>query len=194
MIMAKIRPDRELLTKLEQYNRFLDSDKRVCALVRVSKPKANHRTSLYSCEPLSSDVPFGNTSMTCEVRNKDNRDCSFQILSDELKKNVVFRYDTGGGTHRNNVPYIPLEEQSITTPHFHKYDTNGCFLAYKTNLLKDPKQAEHLFDIEFAFPYFCQEGKVYANDKHDTPDIQVVEDGRLPFDEVEIDPLDGINF
>lgn len=104
------------------------------------------------------------------------------------------RYDTGGGTHKNDAPHIPLAEQSVTTPHFHKYDSNGYFLAYKTDLLNDPKQAEHLFDIEFGFPYFCQEGNVCANDNHGVPEVRVFYDGVLPFEFDNTDPLEGINF
>lgn len=192
--MAKIKPNQELLTMFDEYSNFLYADKRVCSPVRVSEPKGNHGTSLYSSQPLYSTVDFGNTIMACEVRNGDHRDCSFQILSDAFKKRVVLRYDTGGGTHRNDAPYIPLEEQSITTPHFHKYDSNGCFLAYKTDLLNDEKQVEYLLDLEFGFPYFCQEGKISANDKHDLPEIQVIKEGFLPFKEDEVDPLDGIKF
>lgn len=194
--MAKIRPNKEILTEYENYSRFLDTDKMVCEFVRVSKPKGNHGTSLYSVYPLLySDVSFGNATMTCEVRNGDSKDCSFQILTDAIKTRVAMRYDTGGGTHRNDVPHIPLEEQSVTTPHFHKYDSNGYFLAYKTELLNDPKKSEYLFDIDFAFPYFCQEGKIFVNERHDLPEISVGEDGVLPFKEDdEFDPLEGINF
>ena len=45
------------------------------------------------------------------------------------------RFDEGNGVHRNNNPSIPLHEQEITTPHFHKYDNRGYFIAYKTNEL-----------------------------------------------------------
>lgn len=192
--MSKIRPNKELLIKLNEYNSFLNDDKQVSSRIKVSEPKGNHGTSLYSCHPLVSRIPFGNATMTCEIRNGDHCDCSFQILSDALSNRVLFRYDTGGGTHRNDAPHIPLEMQSITTPHFHKYDSKGYFLAYKTDLLNDPKQAAYLFDIDFAFPYFCQEGNIYANDKHDLPEITVGKDGFLPFEESDIDPLEGVKF
>ena len=193
--MAKIKPNQELLTMFDEYSNFMNADKRVCSPVRVSEPKGNHGTSLYSSHPLYSSEVFGNATMTCEVRNGDHRDCSFQILTDVFKERVAFRYDTGGGTHRNDVPYIPLEEQSITTPHFHRYDSNGYFLAYKTDLLNNEEQAKHLFDLEFGFPYFCQEGKICADTNHDLPEIQVIKEGFLPFkEEDETDPLEGIKF
>ena len=150
--------------------------------------------SLYTKKHLHSEFHFGNTFMTCEVRNGDKTDCSFQIVSDKFKKGVVIRYDSGGGTHKNEVPFIPLAKQSVTTPHFHKYDDNGYFLAYKTDLLNNPKQAEHLFDIDFGFPYFCQESVIYTNDEHELPEIQVFREGYLPFEREDKDPLEGINF
>lgn len=130
----------------------------------------------------------------CEVRNGDKKDCSLQILSDAFKKGVAFRYDTGGGTHKNDAPHIPLAEQSITTPHFHKYDENGYFLAYKTKLLNQPKQAEHLFDIEFGFPYFCQEGNIATESSDDLPEVKVFKEGSLPFEDDKTDPLEDIKF
>lgn len=194
--MAKIKRNEELLGMYEAYALFLDSDKTVAPHIVISEPKKNHETSLYASYPIDSTVAFGkNMSMTCEVRNGDPKDCSFQILSDAFKKSVVFRYDTGGGTHRNDAPHIPLEEQSITTPHFHKYDSGGYFLAYKTDVLNDPKQVQYLFDIDFAFPYFCAEGRIKSNTEEGLPDIQIRKNGCLPFSEEEDeDPLNGINF
>lgn len=193
--MGKIKQNKEIIQKYYEYNNFLNSGKTVSSPVIVSDAKGNHGTSLYSQYPLQAEPPFGNTSMTCEVRNGDHRDCSFQILSDAFAKRVVLRYDTGGGTHKNDAPHIPLAEQSVTTPHFHKYDSNGYFLAYKTDLLNDPKQAEFLFDLEFGFPYFCQEGKIFSTgSKYSIPEIKVIRDGCLPFKEEDTDPLEGINF
>lgn len=179
---------------MESYKDFLRAEKKVNSPIIISEPKGNHVTSLYAKEPLASSVSFGNTFLTCEVRNKDRKDCSFQILSDRFKAGVVLRYDTGGGTHKNDAPHIPLAEQSITTPHFHRYDSNGFFLAYKTDLLNDPKQVEHLFDIEFGFPYFCQEGNMRSNPTCDIPKAEVFRDGELPFEYEDNDPLEGINF
>lgn len=192
--MGKLKQNKEILQKYKEYEEFMNSGKTVCSPIIVSNPKGNHGTSLYSKHPLQAEIPFGNAFMTCEVRNGDHRDYSFQILSDAFTERVVLRYDTGDGTHKNNAPHIPLAEQSVTTPHFHKYDSNGYFLAYKTDLLQDPKQAKFLFDVEFGFPYFCQEGRINSTDsRHDIPEIQI-RDGNLPFKEDDIDPLEGINF
>lgn len=192
--MGQIKQDTELLGMIDEYRAFMSAEKRVDSPVRVCTPKKNHSSSLYTTKELYSETPFGNTTLNCEVRNGDNSDFSTQILSDKIKRRVVFRYDTGGGTHKNSVPFIPLAEQSITTPHFHKYDDNGYFLAYKTDILNDTKQSSHLFDIELGFPYFCQEIMIYANDKHDLPEIQVFREGYFSFKDDNKDPLEGINF
>lgn len=190
----KIKQDKELLGKIKQYNSFMNSMKSVSTPVVVSEYKENHKTSLYTKKELISDVPFGKTSLTCEVRNGDNKDCTFQIISDAFCSRVVFRYDTGGGTHKNDAPGIPLAEQSVTVPHFHKYDSNGYFLAYKTDILNDPKNSDPLFDIEFGFPYFCQEGNISADRNNELPEIKLMRDGFLPFPFDNEDPLEGISF
>lgn len=192
--MAKIKQDTEVLKIMDEYKAFISAQKRIGALISVCKPKANHPSSLYAKEEIRSESCFGNTFMTCEVRNGEKSDYSFQMVSDKFKKGVIFRYDSEGGTHKNEAPFIPLEEQSVTTPHFHKYDDKGYFLAYKTDLLNDPKQVEHLFDIDLGFPYFCQEGIIYANDDFDLPKIKVYREGCFSFEKENKDPLEGIKF
>ena len=111
--MAKIKQDRELLKIIDDYKTFINAEKRINAPIIVSEPKGNHGTSLYTKKHLHSEFHFGNTFMTCEVRNGDKTDCSFQIVSDKFKKGVVIRYDSGGGTHKNEVPFIPLARRCV---------------------------------------------------------------------------------
>lgn len=77
--MAKIKQDRELLKIIDDYKTFINAEKRINAPIIVSEPKGNHGTSLYTKKHLHSEFHFGNTFMTCEVRNGDKTDCSFQI-------------------------------------------------------------------------------------------------------------------
>ena len=189
-----IEPNKEILAMIDDYNHFMNSSKKVETPIVVSKPKINHKTSLYSESMLIADYPLGNSYFTCEVRNGNKKDCSLQIISNAIKKVVLFRYDSNGPTHKNSLPHIPLSEQIVTTPHFHKYDNNGFFIAYKTDLLKDSKHSIPLRDIEFGFPYFCQEGNITSVSSEELPTLQVIKEGELPFDYDDIDPLDGIIF
>lgn len=132
----KLQPQQEIIDIYDTYDNFMKAEKRAKNPFIIEKRKKNHEDSLYSCENLSCDISFGNITLNGEIRNSDRQDYSFQIQSDIIKSRVIFRYDTGGGVHKNNVPYIPLSQQSIDTPHFHRFDKNGYFLAYKTDKLR----------------------------------------------------------
>ena len=190
----KIKQDKELLEIIDSYNQYMKTDKYDLTSITVSKPIENHKESLYTKEELHAVHPLGNTYITCEVRNGDQRDCTLQILSDIISKKVMFRYDTGGGTHKNDAPHIPLRMQSVTTPHFHRYDDNGYFLAYKSDKLNDAKESYAFFDIDFGFPYFFQEGIIFASGTRDIPALRVGREGAIPFKYDDVDPLEGIFF
>ena len=67
-------------------------------------------------------------------------------------------------------------------------------IAYKTEVLKDQKQAEVLEDVSLCIAHFCTESNTKGNSA-DTPEIEVQSPGTLPFVyESDIDPLSGINF
>lgn len=134
--MGHIKINKELLEILNDYNLFMESPKSTSMPLRVSKNKSNHPSSLYEEQALDSVKDFGETMIDCEVRYKNPNNYSFQILSNILSNKVLARLDEGNGTHRNNCKDIPLDQQMVTTPHFHKYDTNGRFIAYKTKELE----------------------------------------------------------
>ena len=188
--MGIIRKNTELLRIMEDYNLFMSANKQTQIPVVMGKEKPNHKTSLYIEQELASDVSFGNTSFDCEIRHKNPQNYSFQILSDKIKQKSLARLDEGNGVHRNNIPHIPLAEQEVTTPHFHKYDSEGRFVAYKTDALKryDGKPLE----IKEGFRVFCEEEQISSIDGSTTT-IEIKEDGVLPLD-YDNDPLAGISF
>lgn len=77
----------------------------------------------------------------------------------------------------------------VTTPHFHKYDTNGRFIAYKTKELEIKSSP---LPIQEGFQMFCQEEKITSNNDL-AVSIEVQENGVLPF-EPDNNPLNGIAF
>lgn len=103
----------------------------------------------------------------------------------------LFRYDSSGPSHRNSNFQIPINEQKVPTPHFHKYWSDGKEIAYKTEALKDEVQRKALEDISICIYHFMQEANIeYENFQlNSSPGI-------LPFDkEAEnSDPLENITF
>ncbi len=188
--MGRIKINNELLRIMDDYNLFMSSCKNTVMPIFVTKEKPNHKTSLYKEQMLVSDKPFGYTSIDCEIRDKNLLNYSFQILSNRLNNRVLSRLDEGNGVHRNNIPDIPLAEQVVSTPHFHKYDSYGRFLAYKTDSLNSYN--EKPLEIEEGFRIFCEEEMISSIDGSPSR-IEIKEDGVLPFD-YDNDPLAGISF
>lgn len=188
--MSKAKKNSQLITIMDEYVSFLESDKQGDMPLIVSNPKQNHPTSLYKEIPIIANVSFGNVVMDCEIRNKDTHNYSIQLTSDKIESRVLARIDEGNGTHRNCISSIPLPEQQVTTPHFHKYNEDGYFFAYQTHDLKDYE--EKSLPIEKGMSFFCNEMNVLSTNANPIG-ILVQEEGTLPF-EFNIDPLDGINF
>ena len=115
-----MKQNNELLQIMQDYVQFMDSDKTIDLPVVVSEHKKNHPSSLYYVSALTSVFPFGETKFDCEIRDRDVLSYSFQIRSDKFHSQVVLRFDEGDATHRNDIPGLPLEQQSVTTPHFHR--------------------------------------------------------------------------
>jgi len=68
-------------------------------------------------------------------RSKRDAKYGFKLRCPSLTSVPFFRFDSDGPAHRNNLPDIPLEEQSITTPHFNSYNKDGKPIAYKNGIL-----------------------------------------------------------
>lgn len=189
--MAKTTLNNELLQLMDDYKLFMQSPKSVALPIVVTDPKKNHPKSKYYEAELTAGHPFGTTVFDCEIRDRVFNSYSFQIRSDKFVKSVVLRFDEGDATHRNNAPGIPLEEQSISTPHFHKYNDAGYFIAYKNNELKQLGQVS--LSLTDGFDVFCREAKIDTTGY----DIRIQEadvNGNLEMNFNQPDPLAGVMF
>ncbi|MDR0865112.1 MAG: hypothetical protein LBO74_09320 [Candidatus Symbiothrix sp.] len=184
--------NKEISDNYETYNLFLKTTKiSPDSKIKVNEKKKNHPSSLYKTQPLICELyNYVNTNLIIEIR-ENNSDFSFGIISSLFLNCILVRYDSGGGTHRNNIPDVPLSEQSVTTPHFHKYNKNGYEFAYKTDKLKDEKEATVLSDIEFGFPFFCHEANIKYNENYPELEIYSV---NLFSKNIGDDPLENITF
>lgn len=180
--------DNEILSILEDYHLFLDCDKSIEMPYKVDGVAPNHKSSLRGSAPLLAKAPIGNTSLDCEMRNRSEFDYSLNILSDAIKNRVLFRMDEGDGTHRNRHLPIPVDQQQVTTPHFHKVGDDGIMLAYRTDNLESLGKP---LNIQVGFKAFCEECHI----NQENSQITIHEKGTLPFENTpEIDPLIDIQF
>ena len=184
----KPRVDTEILSILEDYHLFLDGEKYVEMPFCVNKTDKNHVTALKGEAELSASDPLGNTILECEVREHSEFNYSFKILSDRIKSRMLFRMDEGDGTHWNRHLPIPVNQQQVPTPHFHKKGDDGIEYAYRTDALLALSSPLNIHD---GFSVLCDE--CHINNKN--VEIRIQEEGTLPLDfEPESDPLKGVKF
>src|SRR5690606_11377651 len=73
-------------------------------------------------------------------RSKRDSKYGIKLRCPSLTNEPFFRFDSDGPAHRNDFPEIPLEEQSVTTPHFNSFREDGKPIAYKNETLKNEKE------------------------------------------------------
>lgn len=92
-----------------------------------------------------------------EQSKRDNK-YGIKLRCANFLKQPFFRFDSDGPAHRNENPEIPLEEQSIKTPHFNTFNEIGKSIAYQNEVLKNGKEAQIIAnDINFGISLFCTE-------------------------------------
>ncbi len=184
----KPKVDVEILPILNDYHLFLDGDKYVDMPFCVDKADRNHITALKGQAEIKADKPFGNSVLECEVREHNEFNYSFKVLSDKIQSRMLFRMDEGDGTHWNRHFPIPVDQQQVPTPHFHKKGDDGIEYAYRTDALEANASPLNIHD---GFTLFCDECHIIG----DNIAIKIQEEGKLPLVfEPESDPLKGIIF
>lgn len=129
---------------------------------------------------------------TVESKVNDDKNFKFALKCNNLSDTPFFRFDSDGAAHKNAFFEIPLKNQQVTTPHFHKYDENGQCIAYKTEKLKDEKESKALEDINLCIIHFCHESHLrYQMDNFPTIEQNPSE---LPLKLSNDDPLQNIKF
>lgn len=180
--------DREILSILDDYHLFIESDKKIDIPFCVNKVDKNHVTSLRGVSDIIAEKPLGNTVLECEMREKSEYNYTFRVLSDAIKKRMLFRMDEGDGTHWNRHLPVPVNQQQVPTPHFHKVADDGIMFAYRTGVLE---QVASPLNIKDGFAAFCDEFHISPKDRR----IEIQEEGALPLKFApEMDPLFDIQF
>ncbi len=187
---------------MQKVNKIIrDNYSKYCSLIDAEKTLAQNRMALdeeksnrtdikeksmpaYS-EQISEDITF-----TVQQKKEEETDFKFILRCKPFCEQPFFRYDSTGPSHRNSNLPIPIDEQQVPTPHFHKFHVDGKEIAYKTEVLRNEKQARALEDISICIFHFLQE----AHFKYDNFDL-ISKPGVLPFKrEEEIDPLKNVEF
>jgi hypothetical protein len=186
--MAK--SNKEIKKKYQLYSKLVEDKKIILispiTLNRIRENQRNYRQeNALIAHPSSLE---NEVILIIESRVNNDKDFKFKLRCVNLCGEPFFRFDSDGDTHRNS--NVPLAEQQITTPHFHKFNDEGFNVAYKTDKLNDPNEALALEDINLCVIHFCHEGNLrYRNDEF--PEI-IQNAQELAIKMPDWDPLSGL--
>lgn len=181
------RTNKDIRDQFEYFKRLISFDKIVLAKTIQLEPKKSNLKWLAGQSSVQHQT-IGDDIIFFVERSKRDSKYGIKLRCPSLTDEPFFRFDSDGPAHRNDCSDIPLEEQSVTTPHFNSYKEDGKPIAYKNETLKKDKEAQIIVeDINFGVSLFCME----SNSKLSTGEFPVVVD-KAP--EIEFTATQNINF
>jgi len=153
----------------DHYDFFLDliSEKKIVKSKQIILEIKNNNRNWYfgstEVNHIKKEVPI---SLLIEQSKRDNK-YGIKLRCSTLTCEPFFRFDSDGPAHRNDDPSIPLDKQSITTPHFNHFNAQGKSIAYKTSQLLNENDSDAIVnDINIGLSHFCFETNIsmYNND------------------------------
>jgi hypothetical protein len=175
------------------YNNLLLERKSIFAeVIEINQTGNNRNTLAYSTIVSHPNVEDDAMVLMVNVKVNNHDFFQFKLRYQPFVPAPFFRFDSDGETHRNKIEGIALEQQSITTPHFHKFNENGVEIAFKTDKLKDPKESAALEDINLCIKHFCHEANLRFQEDG-FPEI-IIGAGTLAFKITKEDPNQNITF
>ena len=184
-VNIKVRDNYKSYCSLIDEEKILLNNKIVLDEKKNSRPDYKEKNTPTYSDVLPDDIIF-----TIQQKETEEKDFKFILRCVPFCERPFFRYDSTGPSHRNSNLPIPIEEQQVPTPHFHRFVADGKEIAYKTKVLLDEKQSKVLEDISMCVLHLMQE----ANIKFENFDL-ISTPGVLPFKmEENIDPLENVQF
>lgn len=175
------------------YNNLLSERKSIFTEVIEINEKGNNHLRVEATEVVRHPgISQDDMVLIVDVQINNHNYFQFKLRYKTFLPRPFFRFDSDGETHRNKIDGIPLHEQSITTPHFHKFNHDGIEIAYKTAKLLNPEEANALQDINLCIAHFFHESNTRLKEE-DFPEIQIMTD-TLNFKMSDEDPNQNINF
>ena len=176
----------------ELYNQLLKEQKSIFEGIISISENGNNINVLEKVVDLTHESYNGNTCLVVDVKVNNTNFFQFKLRSKEAFPMPFFRFDSDGDTHRNYIDGLSIDEQQITTPHFHFYNEDGLNVAYKTDALRDEKQRKALQDISLCLNHFFQESNIVPG-ADDFVEVKVQPE-QFPFDTNNINPHANVIF
>ena len=187
---SKIVP--EITENYDFYKKLLEERKSIFTEVIEINSVGNNANTLEKIEKVSHPITTDDLTFTVNVKLKNHNFFQFKLRFEKFCPKHFFRFDSDGETHRNKIDGIPLEKQSIPTPHFHKYHESGIEIAYQTEKLLDKEEKKALEDINICIAHFFQESNMRLNED-DISQVKIMTT-TLGLSLTSIDPNENINF
>lgn len=151
------RTNKDIRDQFVFFKALVSVDKIVLKSTIHLEPKKSNTQWLTGQSPVLNETIREEISFAVEKSKRDSK-YGIKLRCSSLTGEPFFRFDSDGPAHRNDFPEIPMEEQSITTPHFNSYKEDGKPIAYKNETLKNEKDAQIIAeDINFGVSLFCME-------------------------------------
>jgi hypothetical protein len=175
------------------YNNLLSERKSIFTeIIEINKIGNNHNTLEFVEKVKHPSIKDDEMILLFDVKVNDHNFFQFKLRYKSFIPVPFFRFDSDGGTHRNKIDGLNIREQSITTPHFHKFNENGIEIAYKTDKLLDPRESKALEDINLCIVHFFHESNTRLK-VDDFPEIKIMSD-TFGFKAMKEDPNRNVNF
>ena len=186
------KPNTEVKNQFDFFNELVYEEKIIRDKEIIMNPKKSNLYWFTGQSNVQHNTINEEIVFIVEQSKRDNK-YGLKLRCQNFIKEPYFRFDSDGPAHRNENPKIPLEEQSIKTPHFNSFDESGNYIAYQNETLRNENEAQIIAnDINFGISLFCMETNSKLNDNNFpcvTRSIQVLE-----FAEKNNINFDNINF
>lgn len=162
--LRMVRVNKDILAKYNLFEELHRNEKVLSNHVIILGHKKNNSRWLMGSSPVSHLTVNEEIVFIVEQSKRDSK-YGFKLRCEALTNEPFFRFDSDGPAHRNSSSKIPLDQQSISTPHFNTYDSQGKLIAYKGSILEKEKEAKAIVeDINFgASMFFLESNTILPN-------------------------------
>lgn len=181
------RTNKDIRDQFDYFTELLSANKIALNKTIQIAPKRSNVKWLVGKSSILHETINDDIDLIVEQSKRDSK-YGLKLRCPSLSEEPFFRFDSDGPAHRNHFPDIPLEDQSVTTPHFNSYNAAGKLIAYKNETLESEIESQIIAeDINFGISLFCME----TNIKLVTGEFPIVVE-KEP--EIEFDFVRTVNF
>ena len=141
----KIRDNYDKYCSFINEEKILAKDQMILDEDKASRPDFKEKSMLAYSNNIPEEITF-----TVQQKKKDEADFKFNLRCKPFCDQPLFRYDSTGPSHRNSSTSTSIDNQMVTTPHFHKFTSDGKVISSPGELsFKEDSDADPLENVKF---------------------------------------------